>query len=420
VLPFISRLRASLDESTAALRLAPKAVEPRKPQIRVPKTATPDSVQKAWSVLGQWSDAGEVDRATLADPQTLDRLGAYRDNIESMIGTVKVPVGVVGPLRVNGLHAGGDYYVPLATTEGALVASYGRGSHAITKAGGAAAAMVGEGMIRSPGFAFRSLAEAGAFAVWIVEHFAELKAAAESTTRHGRLIEMAPHLEGDHVYLLCRYTTGDAAGQNMVTTATDALCRHAIAMAPVKPDYWFVEANFSGDKKASALAFVGRRGRTATASVELDRDLIAHCLHTTPERMHDCWRMSALGGVMSGTIGVQGHYANGLAALYLATGQDVACVAESSVGVTRMELRGSGLYVAVTLPSLVLGTVGGGTRLPSQSAGLRLMGLEGAGKAAALAEVAAALCLAGEISILAAVAAGHFTRAHQKLARGQP
>jgi hydroxymethylglutaryl-CoA reductase (NADPH) len=419
-LHFIKRLRGSLDEPAAAERLASHRDEPRKPQLRLPKTATPYAVGKAWDALAASTDAAGGDRALLADPGTLEQLAAYRDNIENMIGTVKVPVGIAGPLRVNGLHAAGDYYVPLATTEGALVASYARGSFVVTRAGGAAAAMLSEGMIRSPGFAFRSLLEAGTFAVWAVEHFAELKAVAETTTRHGKLVEAAPHIEGDHVYLLCRYTTGDAAGQNMVTIATEVLCRHACEHAPVKPEYWFVEANFSGDKKASALAFVGRRGRTASATVELDRDLVAQCLHTTPERMHDYWRMSALGGVMSGTIGVQGHYANGLAALYLATGQDVACVAESAVGVTRMELRGDVLFVAVTLPSLVLGTVGGGTKLPSQSAGLRLMGLEGAGKAPALAEVAAALCLAGEISIIGALAAGHFTRAHRKLARGQP
>ena len=178
-----------------------------------------------------------------------------------------------------------------------------------------------------------------------------------------------------------------------------------------------MEANFSGDKKASGLAFLTGRGRKVTATARLPAGLVERHLHTTVERMHDYWRMSALAGVMSGTVGVHGHYANGLAALYLATGQDAACVAESSVGVTRLEIRDGDLHVFVTLPSLVVGTVGGGTGLPTQSAGLRILGLAGSGKAPALAEVVGALCLAGEVSIIGALAAGHFARAHSRLAR---
>ncbi len=181
-----------------------------------------------------------------------------------------------------------------------------------------------------------------------------------------------------------------------------------------------MEANFSGDKKASAMSFVGVRGRKVTASVELPGEEIVKQLHTTPRRMEEYWRMSALGGVMSGSIGVQGHYANGLAALYLATGQDAACVAESAVGVTRLELRdGDRLFVSVTLPNIIAGTVGGGTGLPTQSAGLNILGLKGAGKARALAEVTAAVCLAGELSIIGALCAHEFASAHKNLARGK-
>lgn len=338
-------------------------------------------------------------------------------SIEGFIGFARVPLGVAGPVRIEGAAARGDFFVPLATSEGTLVASFQHAFNAINRCGGARAACTQQHVGRAPCFEFANLDEACRFAQWIPTRLDALREAVAGTSRFCRLLEARVAIVGNTVYTLFDFTTGDAAGQNMVTIATEALCRHACAAAPVKPGYWFVEANFSGDKKASALAFVGRRGRAASATVELDRDLVAASLHTTPERMHDYWRMSALGGVMSGTIGVQGHYANGLAALYLATGQDVACVAESAVGVTRMELRGERLFVSVTLPSLVLGTVGGGTGLPSQAAGLRLMGLEGDGKAAALAEVAAALCLAGEISIIGALAAGDFARAHEKLAR---
>ena len=135
--------------------------------------------------------------------------------------------------------------------------------------------------------------------------------------------------------------------------------------------------------------------------------------------MSDYASMSVIGGVMSGSIGVQGHFANGLAALFIACGQDAACVAEAAVGVTRFEVRDDGgLYAAVTLPNLIVGTVGGGTQLPSQKACLDILGLAGPGHARAFAEVAAGLVLAGELSIIGALTAGHFTRAHQKLARG--
>jgi hydroxymethylglutaryl-CoA reductase (NADPH) len=174
----------------------------------------------------------------------------------------------------------------------------------------------------------------------------------------------------------------------------------------------------SGDKKASAQSFISVRGKKVTAEVALPAKLVKGLLHTSPGRMVDYWRMSALGGVLSGTIGVQGHYANGLAALYIACGQDAACVSESAVGVTRFELtEGGGLYASVTLPNLIVGTVGGGTNLPSQKASLDLLGLAGANNSRAFAEVAAGITLAGELSIIGALCAGHFARAHQQLAR---
>jgi hydroxymethylglutaryl-CoA reductase (NADPH) len=407
----------AFDRTPASERLSPRPHVPLLERPRAGRHASAEQVTKLWDYLEAHSGVHRADRARLADLDTLQSIEHYSRNIESLIGTVKVPVGLAGPLRVNGLHAHGDYLIPLATTEAAMVAGYDRGAHAISLAGGAAVALTAESMIRSPGFAFNSLYEAGTFAMWCSDAFFELQAVAGATTRHGKLIEIAAQLEGDVVYLVCRYTTGDASGQNMVTIATEALCAYAVEHAPVRPRYWFVEANLSGDKKASALAAMGGRGRSATATVTLPASVVEKVLRTTPERMHELWRMSALGGVMSGTIGVQAHYANGLAALYLATGQDVACVSESAIGVTRVEVRGGDLFVSVNLPCLVLGTVGGGTSLPTQSAGLRILGLAGAGHAAALAEVAACVCLAGEVSIGAALSSGQFTRAHQTLAR---
>jgi hydroxymethylglutaryl-CoA reductase (NADPH) len=204
-----------------------------------------------------------------------------------------------------------------------------------------------------------------------------------------------------------------------VTIATEALCRHIEAHSPIAPKRWYIEANFSGDKKGSYLGLLTGRGRKVSASVLLPDALIEKYLHTTAEAMLDYGRLANLGALLSGQFGAQAHYANGLAAFYIATGQDAACVSESSVGFTRMERREGGVFASVTLPNVLVGSVGGGTGLPSQAAGLNITGLRGEGKAAALAELVGAVCLCGEISIVAAIAAGQFTRAHHKLARSR-
>ena len=332
---------------------------------------------------------------------------------------MKVPVGLAGPLRINGLFANGDFYVPLATTEATLVASYSRGAQLITEAGGCAALLLNEGVTRAPGFAFATLIDSATFVAWATSALDEFRRVAETTTHHGRLVDLQVTVEGNHVYLGLDFTTGDASGQNMVTIATEAICRYIGERSPVRPQYAFLEANMSGDKKATARAFTSVRGRKVSAEVVLPADLVADRLHTSPQALADYWRMSALGGVMSGSIGVHGHYANGLAALFIACGQDAACVAEAAVGITRFELRDDGaLYAAVTLPNVIVGTVGGGTGLPSQRACLDILGLAGPDHARALAELCAALSLAGELSITGALAAGQFSRAHQRLARG--
>jgi hydroxymethylglutaryl-CoA reductase (NADPH) len=356
----------------------------------------------------------------LADAASVASAGLYQNNIEHLIGTLKIPVGIAGPLRVNGLFALGDYYVPMATTEAALVASYSRGAELLTASGGCAVATLNEGVGRAPGFAFASLEEAGAFAAWAAMQQDRFRRECASTTSHGALHDVRTTIEGNHVYLHFEFLTEDASGQNMATIATQAICKFIESSSPIRPQYWFVEANLSGDKKASALSFLGVRGRKVSAEAIVPAGLVEQRLRTTPARMVDYWRMAALGGVMSGTIGVHGHFANGLAAVYLACGQDAAAVAESATGVTRFEICPNGdLYAAATLPNLLVGTVGGGTSLPSQKACLGLMGLVGTGHTRALGEVCAALCLAGELSIIGALCAGEFVRAHQKLARGK-
>jgi len=369
---------------------------------------SPEAVARRWAAIGRAPGA----LADAHDP------AVYAANCEQYIGTVKLPVGLAGPLRVNGLHAQGDYWLPLATHEAALVASYHRGAQLLTEAGGCTALLLAEGVTRSPGFAFATVAEAGRFLLWVLQEQERFIAIAAATTRHGKLENLRVTVEGNHVYLLFDFSTGDAAGQNMVTIATQAVCDDLIARSPVKPAYWFIEANASGDKKASAQSFASVRGKKVSAEVLLGAELLTRRLHTTARAMVDYWRMSAIGGVLTGTIGVQGHCANGLAALFIACGQDAACVSEAAVGVTRFEERADGaLYAAVTLPNLIVGTVGGGTGLPSQHACLELMGLAGTGHARAFAEVCTAAALAGELSIAGALASGEFTRAHQRLAR---
>ena len=358
-------LAGSLSADEIGRRLAPKdhAAPPRVPGATQTEPAV---VEKRWALLPHAAEG----RAAVADAATLGQHEAFARNIENFIGTVKLPVGLAGPLRVNGLAAQGDYYVPLATTEAALVASYHRGASVITLAGGCATLILSEGVSRAPAYAFASLHEVGNFVIWCLQNLEALRAAAQATTSHGRVRDVRFTVEGNHVYVQLEFTTGDAAGQNMVTIATQAVCEHIAAHCPLRPQYFFVEGNLSGDKKASAQSFMGVRGKKVSAEVRLPRKIVERHLHTTLEKMVDYWRMSALGGVMSGTIGVQGHYANGLAALFIACGQDAACVSEAAIGVTRFEVDAASdaLYAAVTLPNLIVGTVGGGTGLPSQRA----------------------------------------------------
>jgi len=359
----------------------------------------------------------DVDRAELQ--RGVDDATVYAHHIENFIGEVRVPVGIAGPLRVNGLAARTDYVVPLATTEAALVASYSRGMQLVTEAGGCAAWVITSGVSRAPGFVFRTTAEAGLFVAWAVDRIAEFRAITARSTRHGALLDVRFAVEGNHVFVAFEFSTGDAAGQNMVTIATQSIAEWIVAESPVTPRRWYVEANFSGDKKASAQAYTTVRGRKVTAEAIVDGALVERRLGVTAEAMSAYWRTSAVGAAMSGTMGIQGHIANGIAALSLATGQDIACVAEAAVGITRMEATDDGaLYASVTLPNLIVGTVGGGTSTPTATACLNLLGLRGDGHGDAIAELFAATALAGEISIVAAIAAGHFTRGHRKRARG--
>jgi hydroxymethylglutaryl-CoA reductase (NADPH) len=396
-------------------RFSPK-FHPSAPHVVRSDDVSPASVDDRWKLL----NVGPKTREALLDDVSLSQMALYRRNIENFIGTVKMPVGLAGPLRVNGRFAQGDYYVPLATSEAALVASYSRGAQLITQAGGCAAIVLDEAVTRAPGFAFINLHEATVFERWVKDQLPALRQIADATTRYGKLIALRTTIEGNHVYVRFEYTTGDASGQNMSTIATDAVCRHIENTSPVRPRYWFIEANLSSDKKASFQTLMAVRGKRVSADIVIPASMVEERLHTTAKRMVEYWVMSATGAVLSGTVGVHGHYANCIAALYIACGEDAACVAESALGMSRLELTDKGdLYASVTLPNVMMGAVGGGTGLPSAQACLDILGLAGPGKARALAEVCASLCLAGELSISGAISAGQFSAAHQRLARGR-
>ena len=392
----------------------------RNPALAAQATGRPFQ-EAAFAAAKRWSVINQTEaRAEIFDRKAKDSASHFRNNIESYIGTISVPVGLAGPLRVCGANGHQDYRVPLATTEAALVASYNRGARLLTAAGGCNARVVAEGVSRTPMFAFNSVLEAEEFSTFIDAQADLLADVVSQVTSHGRLISVRGLIEGNHVYVDLQFTTGDASGQNMVTFAADAICKLILEHSPIAPRYWFLEANFSGDKKSTAKSMGHVRGKRVAAEVTVPRALVEQKLHATPERMVEYWYAGAIGGVMSGTTGIQGHFANGLAALYLACGQDVACVAESATGITRLETTRAGdLYASVTLPNIMLGTVGGGTALPSAKACLDILGLAGQGNSNALAEVCAAIVLAGELSIIGAFCSGDFARAHRALSRGE-
>ncbi len=346
------------------------------------------------------------------DPQV------YQECIENFIGVAQVPVGVIGPVRIHGDHAKGDFYVPFATTEGALIASYNRGAKIITLSGGATALCLADRVSRAPAFQFQSLADAVRFVAWATSQLEAFRAIVRTTTRHGQLEDVRPTVLGNQVYLDLGYTTGDAAGQNTVTVASEAICRYIAAQSPVLPRYWFVEGNLSGDKKATSASLQSVRGKNVSAEVVVLRELLVGTFRTTPEMMLEYWKTAMVAGAWSGSIGAQGQYANALAATFIACGQDVACVSEASVGFTRVDLADTGdLYVSVSLPNLIVGTVGGGTDLPTARECLRMLGCTGDGTSKKFAEICAVAVLAGEISLIAALASGEFTQAHVKYGR---
>jgi hydroxymethylglutaryl-CoA reductase (NADPH) len=345
-------------------------------------------------------------------------------------------MGVAGPLQIKGQGTrdkGQEYYVPLATTEGALVASVNRGCKAITESGGATVACLRAGATRGPVFVTRGITESLALKTWMNDHRENLGRAAEAISAHLRLLKYRTRIAGKHVFVRFSFDTRDAMGMNMATIATASMVR--IIEAETGARCVSVAGNYDTDKKPSWLNQIEGRGWKAWAEVTVPAHVLRNVLKTTARKIHDVWIAKCMiGSAMAGSIGFNAHYANVLAALFIATGQDPAHVAECSAGITTCEVitthnsrptthnEDSGLYISVYLPDLMVGTVGGGTGLATQKEALSVMGVAGGnnGKnAQKLAEITGATVLAGEISLLASLAEGSLARAHQTLTRGQ-
>jgi hydroxymethylglutaryl-CoA reductase (NADPH) len=341
-------------------------------------------------------------------------------NVEQFLGVAQVPIGLAGPLLVNGEHAQGEFYVPLATAEGTLVASYNRGMRLLYEAGGVTTTIMDDRMQRAPAFLFTSAREARDFCEWLRDNFDEIKKAAETTTKSGALIEIEQYTAGRIVYTRFDYTTGDAAGQNLTGKATAAACAWIAGENP-QIDHFFLESNFATDKKSSQVNMLHTRGKRVVAEATVPNRLFEEIMRSSSDLMYRARQVSNLGGFMSGVNNNGAHSANGITAMFIATGQDAANVAESSAAFIYAELRDNGdYYYSVTIPSLIVGTYGGGTGLATQRECLELLGCYGKGKVRKFAEIVAAAVLCGELSLGSAIVAEEWVDAHDLFGRNRP
>ncbi|MEE9355343.1 MAG: phosphotransferase [Methylococcaceae bacterium] len=355
---------------------------------------------------------------TSFDPQQLT------SNIEAFLGSVEVPVGVAGPLIVNGQSASGKFYVPMATTEGALISSVTRGAYAISLAGGVVTHVIGQRMQRVPMFVFDDVSQAMLFALWISDHFEEVKAETAKYSNYAELIELEADVHGNVAHVHFVYATGDAAGQNMTTTCTWHASLWVIKQmkffSEINIQNFTIEGGLSSDKKVSYKSFIRGRGIKVTAECVVPARVITRVLKTTPEQLKAIWDQYTICAIGAGMVGINVNVANVIAAMFTATGQDIACVHESSLANTSIDVTENGdLYANMVLPGIVAGTVGGGTNLPQQRECLEMLGCAGPGNASKLAEIIAGCSLALDLSTLAAVAAGHFAKAHERLGRNR-
>lgn len=352
-------------------------------------------------------------------PQGLE--AAQFKNCENMIGAVQLPLGVAGPLIVKGQLVKGEYYIPLATTEGALVASVSRGCKAANLSGGVKVITQNIGMTRSPVFKTSGIEKSIVLESWLKNNFNRLKKIVQNSSSHLKFLKIDASIAGRNIYVRFYFDTGDAMGMNMATIATQAVSR--FIEKETGAECISIASNFDVDKKPAWLNFILGRGRKVWAEALIERKIVTEVLKTTPEKIHQvAINKCLIGSIMSGSLGFNAHFANIIAALFIACGQDAAHVVEGSLGITTTDIVDSNLYISIYLPDLASGTVGGGTNLPSQKEVLSILGIsggDGGENARRFAEIVGAAVLVGELSLLAALAEGSLASAHQKLARAK-
>jgi len=346
------------------------------------------------------------------------------NNIESFIGSIEVPVGIAGPLKINGQRAKGVFYAPIATTEGALIASMSRGAFAISTSGGVTTRVLAQRMMRVPMFLFSDMATAALFAAWVDKNNLEIKIEAEKHSNHAKLIELTPQVFGKAVHVHFVYETGDAAGQNMTTSCTWQACLWILKRLKQQKDLevekFVVEGGLSSDKKVSYLSLIKGRGITVQAEALVPARVVKRVLKTTPHDIKEIWNQFTIGATGAGLIGLNANIANAIAGIFVSTGQDIACVHESSLATTFFDVTRDGdLYMCMSMPTLPIGTIGGGTRLPHQRECLEMLGCNGPGNAHKLAEIIIGFAMALDLSTTAAIVAGHFATAHEMLGRNR-
>lgn len=342
-------------------------------------------------------------------------------NIENFTGVIQVPLGFAGPILINGEHAKGEFIVPLATSEGTLVASYNRGIKVMNLSGGAKVTVVADAMQRAPVFVFEDARGSRDFMNWVKNNYTKIKEEAEATSSIAKLQYIDPYLSNKFTYLRFNYSTGDAAGQNMVGRATFAACSWIIDhYKDGEIKNFYLESNLATDKKASQINVMHSRGKRVIAEATIDRDVLVQHLRVEPENLHYHANIATVGAFLSGANNNGAHSPNAITAMFIATGQDVANVSESSAGILYTELTPEGnLYISLTIPSLIVATYGGGTGLPSQKECLEIMDCYGKGKVNKLAEIIAAVALAGEISLGSAISSSDWVSSHETYGRNR-
>ncbi len=344
---------------------------------------------------------------------------ALRGNIENFTGVAQIPIGFAGPIQINGEYADGEFLIPLATTEGTLVASYNRGMKVLNLSGGVTCTVSDDRMQRAPVFVFDSAREARGFRDWVSENIEGIRQAAEATSSVAKLLDIDTFLSNKFAYLRFNYSTGDAAGQNMVGRATFAACSWMLDRLDTVRSF-YLESNLATDKKHSQINMMRTRGKRVTAEAVVTRDVLVQHMRVEPESLNYHMQISNVGAFLSGANNNGAHSPNGITAMFIATGQDVANVAESSSGILYTEITPDrDLYMSLTIPSLIVATYGGGTGLPTQSECLDVLGCTGKGKVKKLAEIVAGVALAGEISLGAAISSLDWVSSHERYGRNR-